>query len=73
MKTTNCPACAQLVSAQANKCPHCGQPIRRWARGLYAVKLTITIIVVGLLIWFVGSTACTVYQTHLDSSGHFVH
>jgi uncharacterized paraquat-inducible protein A len=72
MNLTNCPACNHQVSSAASTCPSCGQPLRRWARGLYAVKLVIMLVVVGLLLWLVASTACTVYHTHLDSDGHFL-
>jgi hypothetical protein len=73
MNLTNCPACNHAVSSEANKCPGCGQPLRRWARGLYVVKLIIALIVAALALWFVATTACAVYRTHLDSSGHYVH
>ena len=48
MKLTNCPACNQAISREANKCLACGQPLRRWARGRYAMKLIVVMIFVCL-------------------------
>jgi predicted amidophosphoribosyltransferase len=55
MNLTNCPACNQAISREANKCPACGQPLRHWARGLYAVKLIVALIFVCLALWFLLS------------------
>ena len=44
------------------KCPSCGQPLRRWARGLYAVKLVLVLVLVLVAGWFLLSTALDMHH-----------
>jgi len=59
---TTCPACNHSISALANQCPQCGQPLRRWARGAYAVKLVIALAFVGAALWFFFGTALDIHH-----------
>ena len=62
MNLMNCPACNAAVSREANQCPQCGQPLRRWARGRYAVKLVIVLVMVLAAGWFLVGTALDMHH-----------
>ena len=62
VQLTTCPACAAALSAEANQCPQCGQPLRRWARGRYAVKLVIVLVMVLAAGWFLVGTALDMHH-----------
>ena len=62
MNLTNCPACNHQISDQASKCPSCGQPLRRWARGRYAAKLVIVLVMVLAAGWCLVGTALDMHH-----------
>lgn len=51
MKLISCPACERVISAQAEICPGCGQPIRLHANRKSLLYLIIAMVVGGWMIY----------------------
>ena len=45
-----CPACQRQVSTNADRCPHCGEPIKRGFLGKSGFERTANVIVLAVLI-----------------------
>lgn len=48
---TICPACSKEVSRVAEKCPHCGHPIKPKKSSGCLVAVGVALIVIGLFWW----------------------
>lgn len=46
-----CPACYQRVSKAAEKCPHCGHPIKPKTASGCLIFLGVILVIIGLFWW----------------------
>ncbi len=72
MELVTCPACKREVSSEADRCPHCGQPIKRGLLGSAGTERAVNIgclIILMIIAFFVfvGSCSGLFHQRHLPN------
>ena len=65
-RTKPCPACAEHISVDASKCPHCGQPVMRVDQkvALGCLAVLVAVVVVGALIGHLSAPRAA-HNTHV--------